>query len=63
MLNHNGAERVIASHALQGTDGESTRVRLDVDLRQLTGSAFVQARVFTRRWSEVTGYFFELIHE
>ncbi len=63
LLNIDGVDRIVASTHIFGTVGESQRVRLTFDLRHAAGSALIQTRVFTRRRSAVTAYFFELIHE
>ncbi|MEQ9366157.1 MAG: hypothetical protein RIF32_18085 [Leptospirales bacterium] len=61
-LNMDGGERVVASARIYGTANRSTRARLEFDMSQESSSGLIQTRVFTRGWSSVTAYFFELIH-
>ena len=57
-LNIEGEGRRVAKCKLYGTDGKSTRVKLDFSLNYNVDKALIQTRVFTLRKRKVTAYFF-----
>lgn len=54
----------IVSTKIFGTDGKSTRVRLEFEHHDLTNKALIQTRVFAlKKRKFITAYFFELSYE
>ena len=63
LLNIEGKEQQVASRKIYGTKAETIRVQLSFENVSKVCKALIQTRVFTRKRTSVTAYFFELTNE
>ena len=63
LLNINGVDQHAASTQIFGTNGKSTRVKLNFQIDSSHDKALIQTRVFSIQNTVITAYFFELNYE